>query len=363
VPAGYRIRLFADAAFSGASTDLTSSAASLFDRAFNDVASSVEVKAQETPDGGRPPQSGARKRVKQANGTLVSDAGTQLRGFGMSPDSGHNATNRGYAIKRDLTRSYGLNALHVFGECWSNTPGANMSVIDEIVALGRQHQYYVILAVGGCGDDEIRDEFGRRIHGNGAYDIKWLRKFWAIYAPRYKNETHVIYEIMNEPSFDNCSGQYQDHVFNMNAEMYKQIRGAAPDSHILMLTYPNLKNGRIVADAVDKLKSRGVDFANASIAAHGYDWGKDCNKPPAEALPDMLAGARSKDVALTVTEFDAETWKEFVGPLEKAGISYTHFKYVTGSDTSSFKSEFQNLNLSWCPDYGLWPQDSATCRR
>ena len=36
-------------------------------------------------------------------------------------------------------------------------------------------------------------------HDVGSYEKEFLTKFWDLVAPRYRDRTHVAYELMNEP--------------------------------------------------------------------------------------------------------------------------------------------------------------------
>jgi hypothetical protein len=126
-----------------------------------------------------------RERVQIKNGTLVTDRGTLLRGAYFSADGKISyLPSRKYITN---IKKLGLNCIHVYAECPEfQKPGDKSELIDNLVKWTGDESLYLILTIGGCSR-------------NGQFDLKFVKDFWNFYAPRYKDKTHVIYEICNEP--------------------------------------------------------------------------------------------------------------------------------------------------------------------
>jgi hypothetical protein len=69
-------------------------------------------------------------------------------------------------------------------------------------------------------------------------DQKWqyCYEFWRATAPRYKNRSHVIYELNNEPYFTDASG----YINNMDKfqQVYRIARDSAPNTPRILFTFP-----------------------------------------------------------------------------------------------------------------------------
>jgi hypothetical protein len=98
------------------------------------------------------------------------------------------------------------------------------------------------------------------------YNAKLMRDFWAYAAPRYRNETHVLYEAQNEPSPWPITRTEPDQLFRDQKMIFDLIRSFAPKRHIIMLTTMRSASG--LKERVDRLK--GIDWSNASVGMHLY---------------------------------------------------------------------------------------------
>ena len=126
-----------------------------------------------------------RARVKIQDGTLVTDRGTLLRGAFISTDnSDYIPTEDEIASIKEL----GLNSIHLYAECAAlgDSAGQKYILVDSIVNMTERDSLYLVITIGGCGEE-------------GSFNSSFVNNFWKFYAPRYKDRTHVIYEIMNEP--------------------------------------------------------------------------------------------------------------------------------------------------------------------
>jgi hypothetical protein len=283
-----------------------------------------------------------RGRVQISNNTVKTDWGTLLRGCRVSLDIWDETPSQA-----DITtmKNRGLNTLHIYAEyAGSGRPGGyNYAKVDNVVNLADQNGLYVILTIG-CGGD------------NGSFNQTFVTQFWDFYAPRYKDRTHVVYELMNEPQA--WSSPYNWETLNMEKNGYNQIRGLAPNTHIMMMSYAVPINPTQVADECANL---GISWSNASVAFHGY--GIDGNEN--NALTSLFSALRSKGIAYgACTEpsnpddhINAVTTRIF----EDNGVSYTHFMNVhtIATDNSRYYDVINYSGIRWTPDYGTWPSSST----
>lgn len=142
-----------------------------------------QAEAQLTIPRGRPQLNAART-------TFVADNGRLLRG----PYESTEWTTAAPATNVAKMKELGFNAVHLYAEVFdpnypnpgSNPPGYAVAEVDKMVAITRTNGLYLIMTIGNGAN-------------NGNHNLAWATNFWHFYAPRYANETHVIYEIHNEP--------------------------------------------------------------------------------------------------------------------------------------------------------------------
>ena len=293
-----------------------------------------------------------RGRVHVEDGTVVTDRGTLLRGVYWSIDwDGQLPDRQALADIRDL----GLNAIHVFGESDDGLPaGAYMEQIDTMVRWCGELGLYCVLTIGiGREYNEAKAWFGE--------------DFWTVYAPRYKDVPWVLYEVYNEPEWGEAP--YRDDTMQMEQDLYDLIRGYAPDTHILLLTYTGLVDADGVQEDVERLD---VDWSNASVAWHGY--GVDL-----EAEKECLLGMRAAGIVSMTTELpvgqcceegwvdeDPPWWSDPYVNVDKIRFAeenhtswLTHITLEYIHDDWRFRDRIDDAGICWVPDYGTWP--SASC--
>ncbi len=307
-----------------------------------------------------------RGRVQMAHGTLVSDLGSNLRGAIVSTD-----WNVGYNLPADakqkilaMPNTYGLNTVHLYLEKHDTPTGANVRAADSLVAWTSQANMYLVITIG-CGSN------------NGSFNLTQAKAFWNFYAGRYANNTHVIYEIHNEPIFScngNATGADDVAMMDMEAECYNIIRSKAPNTHVILYSNGGLSHTNQIQGVINGLLTRNVSFANASIAYHGYYWcvnardgmGYD-NNTEALALDPLIANGYS----FISTEFDIDA--SLAGDETKNGkllkfyeqrnTSWLSFYNIFSTDsyglTSSFITGVENMPLTWNSDYGGWPTNAT----
>jgi hypothetical protein len=278
-----------------------------------------------------------RSRVQIQNGTLVSDRGTLLRGARISTDG----TSTFLPSREEVSniKNLGLNCIHLYAECPQyQEPGENVALVDSMVKWTEIDSLYLIIVIGACNQ-------------NCHFDLNFVMDFWNLYAPRYKDKTHVIYEIANEPECD--TAPFDTSTLNMEKKAYDIIRSLAPETHIMFMTYPGLDS--LTLDDINYL-GPGIDWSNASIAAHGFMIGTNKFRSAVHAV-------KNAGYAVTITETGlVQVIYANVGTTriyEEEYISYAHFVTVQSlnEDTSVYKYLIENSDVRWEPDFGIWPEN------
>lgn len=281
-----------------------------------------------------------RGRVKVANNTIVTDTGSLIRGARVSLDIWDETPSQSDvdAIKNNR----GLNAFHIYAEYpgSNKAAGYNSAKVDKVVDMADQNDLYVVLTIGSGG-------------ANGSFNGSFVTAFWNYYAPRYKDKTHVVFEVCNEPQA--WSAPYKSATLTMEKNAFTQIRALAPDTHIMMMSYSQPNNW---AQAADECEGLGISWDNASVAFHTY--GIDGKED--SILTSFYKALKAKGIAYACTEpnltLKAITTKLF----ERDGVSETQFinAHDIATNNSSFASWITSNNICWTPDFGTWPSCSGT---
>lgn len=304
-----------------------------------------------------------RPHLNAARTTFVADNEQLLRGAYGSTEWTKAPSVQEVARVKEL----GLNAVHLYAETYdpkypasgSKAPGYAQTEVDKYVAITRDLGLYLVVTVGNGAN-------------NGKYNRQWTVDFWKFYAARYARETHVLFEVQNEPvawgpPYTNPKATPPEAV-PMEVDAYKTIRTAAPDTPVLLFSYSVLgeKGGQ---EALKDIKAfnEGVGgdpakiWSNAAVAFHGY--AGHTNVP--QALSDILGA----DYPCFMTEFIAAEWGgvegqdvELTATLERLGISWLTFLTVPPAGVSplvtlsaTYKDRCNHTGLNWVPDYGTWP--------
>jgi len=258
-----------------------------------------------------------RPRVKMQDATLVSgDFGTRLRG---SPMILARNLDRSTELTEDISKwnylkEKGQNVIRIcFVDPWYRQRGNTAWTIDELLP----HMDIAVDNASRAGMYIIIN-----YHDVGRYDMTYLTEFWQKVAPRYRDRTHVIYEIVNEPTFDaNLENFMNSPLMGDFETLYDIMRQGAPDTHIALFSFNNLSYPmKTLADTVDF-----VDWSNASVAFHFY------GSSSTDRLEEVM-----EDYAVICTEWDYPgRWgyvPELPGErvnsqsLERLGISWTDWR-------------------------------------
>jgi endoglucanase len=208
---------------------------------------------------------------------------------------------------------------------------------------------------------------------NGDYNYRYAMDFWKFYAPRYANETHVLYEIHNEPvkwGPSYVTSQNPPGAMKLEVDGYNTIRQYAPNTPVLLFSYSQLSGAGAANNALSDIKSfnlsvfgnENATWSNIAVGFHGYAGAA----PTATAVQNILAAG----YPCFMTEFGADTWGgsqhgldvALTADLERMGVSWLMFSYIPpwgfASDVTkpeAYKDRVENSGLSWVPDYGTWP--------
>ena len=88
------------------------------------------------------------------------------------------------------------------------------------------------------------------------------------------------------------------------------------------------------------------------------DWGV-----AAAEFAGVFALARARGVPTLLTELPVDLPLTVTRDFEANRVGWMSMRWlVSSSDFSTFNQEHTAAGASWCPDYGVFPQDSTTCR-
>jgi len=144
----------------------------------------------------------------------------------------------------------------------ANTDPVLWRDIDSCVNMAARAGQYMELLYGGI--------WNQSAEGGGGFPHHW--EFWRMAAPRYKNRSHVIYSLKNEPS----TGWLWDSSATGCAAMAKMVRDSAPNSFFFPGSTPDGASIPIsnayVAFTKNYLARYKVpyNYGNSGWAFHGY---------------------------------------------------------------------------------------------
>ncbi len=305
-----------------------------------------------------------RPHINAAHTTFVADNGQLLRG----PYKSTEWTKAPPLADVERVKELGFNAVHLYAESFdpkyptdgSHAPGYATEEIDKMVEMTRDLGLYLVITIGNGAF-------------NGKFNQQWILDFWKIYAARYAKETHVLFEVQNEPVA--WGPPYIDpkatppNAVPMEAEAYKTIRSVAPDSPILLFSYSVLGDKKGAEAALQDIEAFNTAvggepskiWSNAAVAFHGY--AGHVHVPV--ALADILAAG----YPCVMTEFIAPPWGgedaqdiELTASLERLGISWFTFLTIPPNGVSPlvtkpevFKDIIDHSGIAWTPDFSTWP--------
>ncbi len=224
-----------------------------------------------TIDVTRPP---ARGRVQIVDNHVVTDTGEALRGETITLADWNLGVLRDPHHWLELRDDFRLNAIRLLvsrpPQLFGGGPGAacfppaytcyeldylvdgestTLQIMDEAVELARVLGMYIVVDY----------------HSLGGYDEADAIDWWGEIAPRYADETHVLYEVANEP-VQWAPVDYTADDVAFQESMHAQLLALAPDTHQILWTFSHLALG--MKEKVDEGVS--IDYSNASVGFHPY---------------------------------------------------------------------------------------------
>jgi endoglucanase len=305
-----------------------------------------------------------RPKLNAARTTFVADNGQPLRG----PYTSTEWTSAAPQAEIEKIKNLGCNAVHLYTEVFDpnwptsgNAPGYNVAEVDKIVQRTRDLGLYLVMTIGNGAN-------------NGNHNRQWATNFWNFYAPRYANETHVIFEIHNEPMAwgpSYLTGTTPPGTLDMEIAAYRAIRAGAPQTPVLLFSYAVLSGSGGANAALTDIRAfnqtvfgnQNAVWTNEAVAFHGYGgW---------EGTITAVSALITAGYPCFMTEFGWPDWGtssgvsleiEVTADLERLGVSWLTFQYIPPSGVSSpvtipglFKDPVDHAGLGWTPDYGTWP--------
>jgi hypothetical protein len=286
------------------------------------------------------PVSPDRGRVQVRDGNLLTDKGTRLRGATLGVDA-----NPGFVFEQalfdEMAKASGLNAFHVYLENYADETGVNAGQADLLVELTSKAGMYLLIGIGG-GDS------------GGTFSLDKVRSFASFYAGRYAERTHVLFEVQNLPE-RTCDVPLQPATLDMERQAYATIRAAAPDAHVALFSYSAAPTALSLENAIAALEG-DVDWSKASIAFHPGDCAG------VDTLSALLHVTGARSIAAFASELEIGTPLAVSSRLESERLGWFNFGWlVLSQDFAAFRSAHDAAGVSWCPDFGLWPEDAASC--
>ena len=158
------------------------------------------------------------------NRTILTDSGVPLRGPAWSKcflrgGNRNNVTETDIAALMKFEQTP-FNALHVYHDApGCSTGGIELDEVDAIVSWAGTHGVYIVLVAAG-----------------DTWANQWSL-WWPILAPRYADQTHVVYEMINEPhEFNTHDMSAWNASASQMAAAYADIKKAAPETLVLLPT-------------------------------------------------------------------------------------------------------------------------------
>lgn len=158
---------------------------------------------------------------------------------------------------------------------------------------------------------------------------------------------------MNEPAE---SPPYDTTTLEMEVWAYYLIRGHAPETHILLMSYSNPVDEDSVLTDLQYLTDK-IDWSNAFIAFHTYGIGF-------EFIGPLIDSIKQAGYAITCTEPKSLINNKYTNIattriFEDKFVSYLHFIKVNelGDDPSLYQSLIESSEIRWMPDFGNQPND------
>ncbi len=283
---------------------------------------------------------GDRGRVAVKNGTVVSDQGTLLRGATMQIDApGQYTTNAAMSPNNwKQVHDLKLNTVRFDVKLSTASGGAQtlsnqLTYLDKAVDFASQNGLY--LAIENSTNP-------------GNYNLDELKSFWSVVADRYKNRTHVLYEMTNEPVGWYPSNYSTQNIADLKS-VYDIMRASAPQTHISLWDFANFQDAQETINTISLMK--GIAYSNESVAFHYYDGTPDEIATVKQTYPLFMTEVTSTDGSGGgPVRVDAATHLE---TLEKLGVSWISLEGKNGDFSAlqnNILSAMHSAGYDWSSD-------------
>ena len=280
---------------------------------------------------------------------ILSDEGTLLRGVSLAWDGGdpYGSLPRNIPSSEQLRRlsaEFGLNAVHLYLEGNSSqnldAAGVNLLEADALVEATGDAGLYLIITIGCNGENGT-------IHSR-----RFARDFWEIYAPRYRDETHVIYEAHNEP-VAYTANQWTIEDWDDQVDLYQTIRPLAPDTLVLLCTFMGFAGDPTFGARY--LAAEGVSWDNAGFAHHGYE-----SKAGIENAIAIMQSSEEFPALLSTEFWPGDTEGQRYNAMYESRLNgWMQFQWLGADDDDLdlFRSKITVAGTVWTPDdeSARWP--------
>jgi len=270
-------------------------------------------------------------RPKIVSNSLVASDGQKLRGDTLFlTDTTRN--NRGDEFTLTVqawseTARLGFNVRRLWASGGTEpTDAAKLEKLDQCVELAAQAGQYIIIVYG----PPDKKPFGSKHH----------KEFWRIVAPRYKERTHVIYELSNEPPDAWPISAEESDTVTGGIPMAKGVRELAPDTP--MILFSNDQNPRAVAyyqkfeTGYQAKYGSAWSWSNALVGFHGYYNATAAQMQAVKdqwpclntEVPTYYRGDGERTAYGQLVYSVEENWDQIVR-LEQLGIAWINFSHCT----------------------------------
>ena len=249
--------------------------------------------------------------ARVANGTLVADDGCLLQ---MGYTNQGNTLSAYQALHNNGHYNTVRYSIYLGGWYNDSAPGQTITDIenqlDLVISLAQQTGLYVLIDNHNALNDPTGNNYG-------CPDWPAAVTIWTAIAPRYANDTNVMYEIQNEPDW--CGTDNYTTIAQNEDSLYKLIRSYAPNTPILAWTFLNptwVNNGGGLGTVIPQAPD--INYENATVDFHAYGAPSD--------VTNFVNTARGDGYPVTMSEYGVcvgSAWNTMLSTLQSLGVSWS----------------------------------------
>jgi len=249
--------------------------------------------------------------ARVANGTLVADDGCLLQ---MGYTNQGNTLSAYQALHNNGHYNTVRYSIYLGGWYNDSAPGQTITDIenqlDLVISFAQQTGLYVLID----NHNALNDPTG---YNYGCPNWPAAVTIWTAIAPRYANDTNVMYEIQNEPDW--CGTDNYTTIAQNEDSLYKLIRSYAPNTPILAWTFLNptwVNNGGGLGTVIPQAPD--INYANATVDFHAYGAPSD--------VTNFVNTAHGDGYPVTMSEYGVcvgSAWNTMLSTLQSLGVSWS----------------------------------------